>query len=112
MIEDEEAEEMSHFEKSKLPYVLLLDRAAPRAAAYTNTHRLITPDASDALIAFALAHPSLEKPWDEQAHNVLPSHPGRELPDWATPEVRQRCVLLWIERGNAPDEYWRSIPKK
>ena len=110
MMENEE--EMSHFEKSKLPYVLLLDRQEGRAAAYLNNHRLLVPLASQKLIAFAEANPSHEAPWDEKSHNVIPEHPGRELPDWATPEVRARCVLLWIKRGIAPDAYWATIPKK
>ena len=106
-----EAEEMSGFEKSKLPYVLLLDRDGSRAAAYLNNHQLLTPLASKRLIAFAEANPALEKAWSEEAHHAG-GFVGRVLPDWAMPEVRKRCVLLWIERGNAPDDYWRSIPKR
>jgi len=109
MMEDEE--ELSHFEKSKLPYVLLLDREGSRAAAYLNNHQLLTPLASAKLIAFAEANPSLEKAWSEEAHHAG-GFEGRVLPDWATPEVRQRCVLLWIKRGQAPDDYWRSIPER
>jgi hypothetical protein len=109
MMENEE--EMSHFEKSKLPYVLLLDREGGRAAAYLNNHRLLAPLASAKLIAFAEANASLEKAWSEKDHNAG-GFEGRVLPDWATPDVRARCVLLWIKRGNAPDEYWATIPKK
>jgi len=107
MIEDEE---MSGFEKSKLPYSLLLDPETGRAAAYTNNHRLITPLASRALIDFAQAHTSHLVPWDDSKRD--PSGLWRPLPDWATDDVRPRCELLWIERGNAPDDYWRSIPAK
>ena len=107
----EDEEEMSHFEKSKLPYVLLLDREGGRAAAYLNNHKLLVPLASKKLIAFAEANPALEKPWSETAH-YAGGFEGRVLPDWATPEVRQRCVLLWIKRGHAPDSYWESIPKR
>lgn len=108
---DEDVEEMSHFEKSKLPFVLLLDREGARAAAYLNNHQLLVPLASPQLIAFAEANPHQEAPWSEEAHRAG-GFEGRVLPDWATPDVRQRCVLLWIERGIAPDAYWRSIPKK
>lgn len=109
MMEDEK--ELSHFEKSKLPYVLLLDRQGGRAAAYLNNHQLLVPLASAKLMAFAEANPSLEKAWSDEAHHAG-GLVGRELPEWATPEIRQRCVLLWIKRGSAPDEYWTSIPKK
>ncbi|MDO9235978.1 MAG: hypothetical protein Q7U28_08100 [Aquabacterium sp.] len=106
-----EEEEMSGFEKSKLPYVLLLDREGGRAAAYLNNHQLLVPLTSMKLIAFAEANPSLERAWSEEAHHAG-GFEGRVLPDWATPEVRQRCVLVWIKRGNASDEYFASIPKK
>lgn len=107
MMEDEE--EMSYFEKSKLPFELLLDPETDRAAAYTSNHRLITPDASKKLIAFAKANQE-QQPWDESRYD--PDGRWRPMPDWATPDVRARCVLLWIKRGDAPPEYWRSIPKK
>ena len=109
MMDDEE--EMSGLEKYKLPYVLLLDRQGGRAAAYLNNHQLLTPLASAKLIAFAEANTALEKPWSEEAHRAG-GREGRVLPEWATPEVRTRCVLVWIRRGIAPDAYWRSIPKK
>jgi hypothetical protein len=109
MIEDDE--EMGYLEKSKLPYVLLLDRSGGRAAAYLNNHRLLVPLASAKLIAFAEAHPNKEAKWSEKDHHAG-GFVGRELPDWATPEVRERCVLLWIQRGTRSDEYYASIPKK
>lgn len=102
---------MSYLEKSKLPYVLLLDREGSRAAAYLNNHRLLTPLASKKLIAFAEANASHEKAWSEESHHAG-GFEGRVLPDWATDDVRARCVLVWIERGIASDVYWRSIPKK
>lgn len=108
MMEDEE---MSFLEKSELPYVLLLDRAGQRAAAYSNTHRLLTPMATAELIAFAEAHPSHEAPWSEKLHHAG-GFEGRELPAWATPDVRAQSVLLWIKRGPAPDAYWHTIPPR
>lgn len=93
-----------------MPYVLLLHPETGRAAAYTNNHRLVTPLASEKLVAFALAHTENRQPWDESKYE--PESPWRPLPDWATPDVRASCVLLWIARGNADDAYWRSIPKR
>jgi hypothetical protein len=103
-------EEMSYLEKSRLPYSLLLDPQTDRAAAYTNNHRLITPNASAKLVAFAKANRAHEALWDESKYE--PNGPWRPLPDWATPEVRARFVLIWIKRGSASDEYFASIPKK
>lgn len=106
MIEDED---LSYSEKSKLPYSLLLDPETNRAAAYTNNHRLITPLASEALVAFAQANSSRVAAWDEPMHD--PASEWRPLPAWADPDVRKRCVLVWIRRGHETTEYWRSIPR-
>ena len=53
---EDDDQEMSYAEKSKLPYSLLFDPVTGIAAAYTNNHRLIVPTASPALVAFAKAH--------------------------------------------------------
>lgn len=101
---------MSYVEKSKLPYSLLLDPVSGKAAAYTSNHRLITAQASDELVVFAKAHTAHQAPWDEAKYD--PAGPWRPMPEWASVDVRARCVILWIERGTLPDEYWRTIPKK
>lgn len=101
---------MSYVEKGKLPYSLLLDPVTGRAAAYTNNHALVTAAASEKLIAFAKANTAHEAPWDERKYE--PKGPWRPMPEWATVDVRARCVILWIKRGFEADEYWRSIPRK
>ncbi len=95
-------------DKAKLPYSLLLDPVSNRAAAYTNNHRLITADASQELIAFALKNEVHRAPWDESRYDPV----WRPAPDWATAEVRARCVVIWIKRGHETDAYFESIPKK
>ena len=101
---------MSSFEKSKLPFSLLLDRVTGQAAAYTVTNRLVTPLASPELVAFALDNLRSEAAWDESMY--VPGSRWRELPDWATPEVRSRCVIVWIRHGIQDDDYFRSIPQQ
>lgn len=111
MMDLDENEEMGYAEKSKLPYVLLLDPQTDRAAAYTNNHRLITPLASAELVSFAKENVGLQRPWDEAKYD--PTNPEwRALPEWATPDVRARCVLLWINRGLRSAAFWRSIPQQ
>ena len=100
---------MSGFEKGQLPYSLLLDPVTDLAAAYTNNHRLIAAVASPELVAFAKAHEARRAPWDESMHDQHGE--WYPLPVWAIPEIRQRCVLLWIERGNGSADYFASIPK-
>jgi hypothetical protein len=103
-------EELSYLEKSKLPFELLLDPVSRLASAYTNNHRLIAHTASAKLVAFAEANELGRKAWDESKH--VPGGKWRPLPDWATLEIRQRCVLLWIKSAGESDEFFASIPKK
>jgi len=106
---DDGIEELSYYEKQKLPAELLFDPVESRAAAYATNHGLLIPLASKKLIAFAQAHTALTRPWDESKWQSA-GH-WYPMPEWATAEVRARCVLLAIERGD-DDAYWRSIPKK
>lgn len=101
---------MSSVDKSKLPYTLLLDPLTDRAAAYTQNHRLITETASAKLVAFAKLHYTQQAAWKEALHE--PTSVWRPLPDWATLEVRKRCVLLWVRKGGSTDEFLASIPKR
>lgn len=104
----QDIELLSYMDKAKLPYSLLFDPVNRRAAAYTNNHRLIATDASPELIAFALANEVHRFPWDESKYDPV----WRPAPEWATPEVRQRCVVVWIKRGLETDAYFDSIPRK
>lgn len=100
---------MSYLEKGELPYSLVLDPQTDRAVAYTSNHRLITALASAELVAFAKENCAHQQSWDEAKHD--PTGPWRPMPDWVTPEVRARCVILWINRPVDNDPYWRTIPK-
>jgi hypothetical protein len=108
---DEDLEELTYLEKQKLPAELLFDAVENRAAVYSTNHRLLAPLASKKRLAFVKTHTAGERCGDESkycAHNTW--YP---MPDWATPEVRERCVLIEIQReGIDDDAYWRSIPKK
>ena len=105
---NDERDLLSYMDKAKLPYSLLLDPVMSRAAAYTNNHRLITAEASEKLIAFALANEVHRLAWDESRYDPV----WQPAPDWATKEVRARCVVVWIKRGLETDAYFNSIPKK
>ena len=103
----------SCLDKSKLPYSLLLDPQTQRAAAYTNTHLTITEEASKTLLDYAKAHTAKSAPFDAREHAAgMPNR--RPLPAWATPEVQERLVLIWIKRphGDAPEEEWQAIPPR
>jgi hypothetical protein len=107
----DETQELSGYEKSKLPFVLLLDPVTGMAAAYSNTHRLISPVASKQLIEFALAHTATSEAWSEKKYMPTAAE-WRALPEWATLEVRRRCVMIWIERPVGSPDYWASFPKR
>ena len=101
---------MSYVEKMKTTRSLLLDAQTGRAAAYTANHRLVVELASKKLVDFVLAHESKREPFNEARHD--PTGLWRPLPAWATDEVRARCVLVWMDRGDGSDEFFRSIPKR
>lgn len=98
--------------KQKLPYSLLLDVQTMRAAAYTNNHRLITEQASDELVQFALANISHQAAFDREMHE--PDSGWRRLPLWATDDLLDQLTIIWIKRphGDAADEEWMAIPRR
>lgn len=83
-----------------------------RAAAYTNTHRLITELASEKLVQFALANTDKEVAFDRKLHQ--PDSEWRKLPAWAADDVLDRLKIVWIKRpdGEAPDADWLAIPSR
>ena len=89
---------------------MLLDPQTRRAAAYNGTHRLITEEASAALIDYALRPGHQTVAYDEAKQD--PSGRWRPLPAWATPEVRQRLALIWVRSGRETDEELRAMPQK
>lgn len=65
------------------------------------------------LVDYAKAHMANSAPFDAKDDaQGLPN--WCPLPAWATPEVQERLVLIWIKRrkGDAPDEEWLSIPPR
>ncbi|KEH11417.1 hypothetical protein GY15_28635 [Delftia sp. 670] len=98
--------------KQELPYSLLLDPDTNRAAAYTFNHRLITENASQTLVRFALENTAQEAAFDQSKHD--PKSEWRPLPGWASDDLLDRLKLVWIKRpdGEAPDEEWQAIPAR
>ncbi|MGD9757030.1 MAG: hypothetical protein AB7U71_05825 [Comamonas sp.] len=96
--------------KQKLPYSLLLDVQTMRAAAYTSNHRLITEQASESLVQFALANTSHQAPFDRAMHQ--PDSGWRPLPSWAKDDLLDQLTIIWLKRphGDSPDEEWLAIP--
>lgn len=103
---------LSVTDKFKLPYTLLIDPKTQRAAAYTNTHKLITELASNALVAYALANTKQEAAFDRALHD--PASDFRPLPAWATEDLLDGLKILWIKRpdGDAPASEWLAIPAR
>ena len=92
-----------------LPNTLLLDPATGQAAAYNGIHRLITGNASAALVTYAKAKGYKEAVWDESQYD--PDGRWYEMPDWASKEVRARSTLIWVRSGNETDAELRAIPQ-
>lgn len=92
-----------------LPNTLLLDPATGQAAAFDGVHRLITGDASQALMAYAKVKGYKESKWDESQHK--PGGRWYQMPDWASKEVRERSTLYWVRSGKETEEELRAIPQ-
>ena len=82
----------AHISRLNKPYLLLLEPGSGRAAAYDDQHRLLTEQASAALVGFALdRHVHCER-WEELHYVAV--HP--EPPSWARPEMLAHCTLYWL----------------
>ena len=93
------------------PYTVLLDSETGRAAAYDGTHRLITENASEALVTLAQQPGKNTQPWNAK-ERALGAQDRHSLPAWATPEVQARLQLIWVRQGSLTDAEWRALPKK
>lgn len=84
-----------HHSRLNKPYLVLVDAASGRAAAYDAGDRLLTEQASGELIEFALTRHVHSEPWDGlQPWGVL-----REPPSWADEHAMRHCRLYWLRDG-------------
>jgi hypothetical protein len=88
-----DADPFLHVSRIKKPYLVLLEPASGRAAAYDEEHRLVTEQASAALIGFALNRHVHSERWEE-AEYVCSPHP--QPPSWALPGKRSNLRLYWL----------------
>jgi len=101
---------LSRDEILDLPASVLLDPVTDRAAAYNGVHRTLTNEASPALVAYARAKGYRESPYDESRQDKRGI--WRPLPDWATPDIRARLVIVWTRSGSETDAELRQIPRR
>jgi hypothetical protein len=97
--------DLTAVELAALPFTVLFDPVACRGAAYNKDRRMITPNASAALVSFARMRHVHQAAWCDKRH-------GRyQMPEWATPEVRCHCVLIWVREDSSTNSDLESIPK-
>lgn len=89
---------------------MLLDPETQRAATYSSNHRLLVQQASPALIAHIQEHAHRTELWDESKWN--PDGKWRPMPEWATKEVRARCVMVRADPDWHDEAALRAIPLK
>lgn len=89
---------------------MLLDPQSQQAVTYNTNHRLLVAQASPALIAYMQQHAHSREPWDESKWD--PKGEWRPMPEWATQEVRARCVLLRADPDWHDHDALRAIPPK
>ncbi|MBN9205581.1 MULTISPECIES: hypothetical protein [Methylibium] len=77
------------------PYLVLLEPASGRAAAYDAQNRLLTDRASERLVAFALERHVHSEYWDDLKDLGMP----RQRPSWAPGDNLSGCTLYWLRNG-------------
>ena len=87
------ADSFLHVSRLRKPYLVLLEPETGRAAAYDEEHRLVTEEASPALVGYALERHVHSERWEE-AEYVCSPHP--QPPSWAQPSQRSRLRLYWL----------------
>ena len=90
---------------SRLPYTVLLDPLLDRGAAFNRHGRLITDDASRELVLFSRTRHVHQAAWHNERHGK------HQMPEWATPEVLTRCVLVWVQENPSTSGHLATIPK-
>ena len=87
------AELFPHVSRLKKPYLVLVEPRTGRAAAYDEQQRLLTEQASEHLVGFALQRHVHSERWDALLQDA--AHP--QPPSWAaTPEQLGQCTLYWL----------------
>lgn len=87
------ADSFLHVSRLRKPYLVLLEPETGRAAAYDEEHRLVTEEASPALVGYALKRHVHSERWEE-AEYVCSPHP--QPPSWALPSQRSKLRLYWL----------------
>ena len=87
------ADSFLHVSRLRKPYLVLLEPETGRAAAYDEEHRLVTEEASSALVGYALERHVHSERWEE-AEYVCSPHP--QPPSWALPSQRSKLRLYWL----------------
>jgi hypothetical protein len=87
------ADSFLHVSRLRKPYLVLIEPETGRAAAYDEDHRLVTEEASPALVGYALKRHVHSERWEE-AEYVCSPHP--QPPSWALPSERSKLRLYWL----------------
>ncbi len=89
------ADPFLHAARLNKPYLVLWEPASGQAAAYDAHNRLLTEQASAALVEFALQRHVHSEPWDELHEVATDWHP----PSWARDATLNGCTLYWLRDG-------------
>src|SRR5262245_54556331 len=84
-----------HHSRLNKPYLVLVESSSGRAAAYDAGDRLLTEQASGALVQCALQRHVHSECWDE----LQPWTALRPAPSWADERAMRNCRLYWLRDG-------------
>ena len=92
----------------KKPYVVLLDPVSGRGAAYNGQHKLMSEEASAALVRFAVERHTKHAPWSDEEDAKRP----RERAPWMPEGSLAGWALYWLRDGNSSAQHLRETPDR
>lgn len=94
-------------QREEAPYVVLVDHLGARGAAYNSRHKLIVPDVSPALLAFAKARHVQVAAWVDERDNW-----PRERASWMPMGSLAGWQLYWVRDDSSTPEHYEALPAR
>lgn len=94
-------------QRELLPYVILVNPARTRGAAYNSRRALIVADVSEALLRFAITHHVNVGLWEPG----LDRGP-RERPTWMPKGDLEDWLMYWVRDEYSTPDHLQSLPTR
>ena len=103
-----EDEGLSNTERQHKPYTVLVSPDGLRGVAYNAQHRVMAPEASAKLLAWAKANHTRQAAWEDK----LDEHWQRERAPWMPTGSLAGWTMYWLRDGKTGDAQIRATPSR